>query len=424
MLNPSLQDSDHVSHGPSGIMDDGDDSGLDNEEEFLPPATTTSGFDVDHVKRQFDQDIEDARRLSQQSFTETERNKQRMHFILERQQGWDKTTWEGHNFLHYLAYDHNPKPSVSLQWLMARAIVKLPYLMGAMDKSKRTPLTAALSVGNERFSYAVCKNLGSKTLERIKPALMSECEYHDNDREVTCLHTALICDFSSEELREVIFTIICSFVPEKMFSVTDNRGRTPLHLAVEYERCCKTQVNIVKELLYRGPHALDVTISTYNRTFSVYQYHEDSRRETERRFTQRLTKEARDGKPKLNDSKSDLKKATTKLDTGAMGPPRLPVDRLGLVGSGVKRRDSIPLVSASRDREGHKLYLDTQVEPSSGRGSPIPSAQSAINSILQKEEEQAEAAKNISEQLKLLYLRTQTPDRASRSLRIQDEQGT
>jgi ankyrin repeat protein len=422
-MNSSLQGPDQVCHEPNEPLDDGDDFGLDNEEEFLPPITTVPGFDVDHIKIRFDQDIDDARRLSQQSFDKTEINKERMKFILERHSGWDRTTWEGSNFLHYLAYDYNPKPSVSLQWLMARAILKLPHLMGTMDKSKRTPLTIALSVGNERFSYAVCKNLKPEMLEKIKPTLMSECEYHDNDREVTCLHTALICDFSTEKLREDIIKIICSFAPEKMFSITDNRGRTPLHLAVEYERCCKTQVSIVKELLHRGPQALDVSISTYNRTFSVYQYHENSRREAERRLNQRPIKEAKDDKSKLYDSKLDLKRAASKLETGGMAPPSLPGDRAGLLGYGLKRKDSIQIVSASRDREDLKLYLNTQVEPSSGRDSPTVLTQNAIHSIRQREDEQIEAAKNISEQLKLLYLRTQRPDLASRCLRVQDEQG-
>lgn len=401
--------------------DDGDVYDLDNEDEFLPPAATAPGFDVDHVRRQFDQDIDEAQKFLVQNLDEADRKRQWAQFVHARASEWDKTTWEGQNFLHYLAYDHNSKPSVSLQWLMSRAILKLPRLMGIMDKSSRTPLTAALYIGNERFSHAACINVGSKTREQIKPELMSECKSHDNDREVTCLHTALTSEFSTEEHREKICRAICSFVPEEMFSITDHRGRTPLHLAVEYGRCCKTQVNIVKELLRRGPQALYVDILNYNRTYySVYQYHESSRRAAQSQFDQRPARELRDDKLKLSDSKSDAKKAVTKPQTGEM-VSSLPRDMAGLFGS-IKRGDSIAPIS--RDREGHKLHLNTQLKPSSVQESLTNSTHNTLNAALQKEEERAQAAKLISEELKLLYLRTQRPDRAARCLRIQDEQGT
>jgi hypothetical protein len=99
-----------------------------------------------------------------------------MAFVIERKAKWAETTWEGRNFLHYLAYyDYLHKPFTSLQWLMMRAIHWLPRLMGAMDKSKRTPLTVALSVGNEMFTHAACKNQRPETLQVIGFALMSEC---------------------------------------------------------------------------------------------------------------------------------------------------------------------------------------------------------------------------------------------------------
>ncbi|KAL6823277.1 intracellular serine protease [Trichoderma camerunense] len=419
-MDSGFQGPEKPSRVASGLMEDGDIYDLDNEDEFLPPTATISGFGVDHVRQQFDQDIDEARKFSIQSLDEAERNRQRAQFVLARATEWDKTTWEGQNFLHYLAYDHNPKPSISLQWLMARAIVKLPHLMGRMDKANRTPLTTALYVGNERFSHAVCNNVGSKTRERIKPELLNECKPHDNDREITCLHTALTCDFSTEEQREKIVKSICSFVPEELFRITDHRGRTPLHLAVEYERCCKTQVGIVEELLVRGSQALDVDILTYNRTYSVYQYHESTRKTVQRRFDQAPARETRGDKLKLSDTKSDPKRAPSKLEIGAMGPSSLSGDKEGPASS-LKRRDSI--TTTSRDRGGYKLQLDTQVVSSPLRGSPIDSAQNTIRAAaLQKEEERAQAAKLISEQLKLLYLRTQRPDRASRCLRLQDEQ--
>lgn len=78
---------------------------------------------------------------------------------------------------------------------------------------------------------------------------------------------------------------MCKFVPERMFSVTDIEGRTPLHLAVEYERCCKTQVGIVNSLLLWGPRALHIPISprSSGQILSIYQYHKISRKQSRRR---------------------------------------------------------------------------------------------------------------------------------------------
>ncbi|RSM06185.1 hypothetical protein CEP52_005863 [Fusarium oligoseptatum] len=269
------------------------ESDIDNDDEFLPPALVTAGFDdEDHVKVRFDQDIEDAlsfvQSLASRKPTKEEKSQQLLEFVDSRKMEWHKTTREGQNFLHVLAYCNSiRKPATSLQWLMSRTMLRLPHLIGSMDKTKRTPLTVALSNGNEVFSYAACLNLKPGTRQRFKEPLESECENQGSDREVTCLHTALTCAFNKEDLRQDIVKIMCSFVPDKMFTVKDHKGRTPLHLAVEYERCCKAQVGIVEELLYWGPQALDIPIqaSLYsNQTFSVYQYHVHTQRQAEARI--------------------------------------------------------------------------------------------------------------------------------------------
>ncbi|KAL7904225.1 intracellular serine protease [Trichoderma velutinum] len=408
------QGLENLSQVDAGSLDDGDNYDLETDEEYMPPAATT-GFAVDHIRQRFDQHIQESGNLSAKGLDEDEKKKQRKQFALARKTEWEKKTREGYNFLHYLAYNHNDESSNSVQWLMARAIVTLPHLMGRMDNSHRTPLTAALHVGNEWFSHAACINAGSRAKEKIKTELLHECRPHDNDREITCLHTALICPFSTEEQREKIVKRICSIVPEEMFTVTDHKGRTPLHLAVEYERCCKTQVSIVEELLNRGPQALGVDILDQNRLCSVYQYHEISRKAAQNNFDQSSGKVSRSDMFDFSGTQS-LKKPSSKLEGGAMESSLLSRDITRPTG---KRRNSYQAIS--RDAETNEMHRNAQISHFSVLESQFDLTKTTVKVTSQQEEERAEAANLIREQLKLLYLRTKTPNYAARCLHLPGE---
>lgn len=249
------------------------------------------------------------------------------------------------------------------------------------------------------------------------------------------VYTALICSFVKEEFREVIVKIICSFIPERMFTVTDVRGRTPLHLAVEYERCCETQVSIVNELLRQGPKALEVELSTsYSRwTLSVYQYHDSSRKQTdnkrrhaegqERKTTTGSAIVETDGRLRSENSKDTIKKVGFRIEKGNMGPPPLR-DRGEPAGPGIKRRDSSRVRSTPQDREIPASPLNRrQVGSSAAEGQALAPTQNTIDLLRQRDEQREKAAKVISEQLKLLYIRMLRPERVSHCLHVQDERG-
>lgn len=414
-------------------MEDEDNGVLDDEDEFRPSAAMVPGRnDEDLVRKQFEKDIEDARDFYQSKAfkSEAERKQLMLEFVDARRSGWDETTWDGRNFLHHLAYyDFSRQSFVSLQWLMARAIYRLPSLMGVMDKTKRTPLTVALSLGNESFTRSACKNQTQKTLEHIKTALHSECQEHDNDRDVTCLHSALLCDFAAEKSREEIIGIMCSFVPEEMFTVTDFRGRTPLHLAVEYERCSRSQVGIVTELLKRGGKALDVMITLHgNRALSVYQYHQKSRkqRKAEAGKKEPMLQQKRPTQgvgTNRKDIQAEAKRAAPTKDKGNMGPPPLGRDSAEFAPSSLRRRDSA-MQSEPSKVAGPLKSGSMQPGPCSATASGQNN--SAFSSALDqasKEAEQDQAANEIGEKLKLIYLRTLRPDRVAHSLHVQDERG-
>ena len=428
-----------------------DEDDFSDNEEFIPPTDASPDLDRDSVQELFNQEISDAEALSRRKF-DSDRDKKSMKsmqiaFVNDRVSKWDRvTTMEDRNFLHHLAYyKYNPRSPITLQWLMMRAIFNLPHLMGDVDDSKRTPLTVALATGNEVFVHAACKNQPLKIHPELKKALSRECENYGNDRDITCLHTALTCTFIQEEDRRDYIRAMCQFIPEEMFTVTDIEGRTPLHLAVEYERCCKTQVDIVSDLLRRGSKALEVPLfSRYSkRSLSVYQYHRSSQNQPEKKSQRRVTRGGRPAQAAAkeingaDDMKADLKKATSKNERNSMGPPRWSgKEKLRNykerpdtnAPSNMVRRDSMR-ISTTESQNGDYSVQSIDILPSPRPQSPgamkLRTAQgdAVINAQLQRDEEKKQAFELITEQLKLGYLRTQGPHAASISLNFHEEKG-
>jgi hypothetical protein len=78
---------------------------------------------------------------------------------------------------------------------------------------------------------------------------------------------------------------------EDTLCARDNRGCTPLHLAVEYERCTTdSQFDIVKALIENGDSALE-KFTTVPNHYSAYQYHEYTRGKAQRSRTERKSVE-------------------------------------------------------------------------------------------------------------------------------------
>lgn len=175
--------------------DGGDDALLNDDEPFLladDAYLVPGGYPV---QEQFEKDVGDAEAFSQGIFgSDADKKKCMPAFVNERVPTWNRVTLDGRNFLHHLAYyECSTTPPVSLRWLMARVMGRLPNLMGSMDMSKRTPLNVALAKGNEMFIHAACKNQTPKTHLLFKSALVSECMSQENGRDGTCLYAALTC---------------------------------------------------------------------------------------------------------------------------------------------------------------------------------------------------------------------------------------
>lgn len=130
------------------------DSDSDDELDLRVPNDGLTRQDL--AQAQFDEDFSAANEKHQEmkarsgpqagnghedSSEESKRKKTEIGvFAKDRGAKWSSTTFEGRNFLHYLAYKdlrRDPAP----KWLIQLAILSRPELMREMDSKRRTPLT-------------------------------------------------------------------------------------------------------------------------------------------------------------------------------------------------------------------------------------------------------------------------------------------
>ncbi|SCO40223.1 related to microbial serine proteinase [Fusarium fujikuroi] len=424
-----MNHSDEATNGFSQAHEEDDDEVYLDEDEF--PAASVTLLDEDPVKAKFERHVEEARILSNnlQSSESSDKASQQLKFVNDRFSEWHNTTEEGKNFLHFLAdYDHRiHKPPVNLQWLMWRAIRKLPaHLLWSPDNNKRIPLTSALLANNSLFGWSVCLKIKDTTCQEYNALLQKRYENMDESSETTCLHAAATCIFDNGVKRTEFFTKVCGFVPRDMFFVRDTKRRTALHRAVEYECCCNSQVEVVKEILRSCPDLLEEPIQDpddFNRTLSVYQYHHLTRKkflESRRRRAQDLAvQEPAAAAPKRVeyklergvDPKKDAKRVVTRTEKSgsektSMGPP-----------PGVKRRGSIAATpqGATTPVQSPSLTPITRVKTGTATRPDI------VQKPGSKEKEMEDAARTIGNLLKLETLRKLSPERAADSLRLPDD---
>lgn len=242
------------------------------------------------------------------------------------------------------------------QWVVARAVNLLPELMGVLDKSKRTPLTVAICEGNRKFLVAICSNLRDEPSKILTRVLRNECDQDDIENGQTCLQAAIL----RTGLRHEHLLSIFKLAPEEMFSIVDLLGRTPLHLAVDYDRASSDQVLIVKELLNRAPAALRIRTSEMHGKYSVYQYHDKTRKD-------RFDKDRR-----ANDKKQ-------------MKPPPAPAlgggHRDGKSNGPIKKIDAIKASTFSRDSNQEPHMPGNPTPPSTTVSTPVSLESLFLNSI-------------------------------------------
>lgn len=85
-----------------------------------------------------------------------------------------------------------------------------------------------------------------------------------------CIHQAV-----KRSVAPKLITYLIGLASRDTLCAKDDRGNTPLHLAVDYERCIDTQLEVVKAFIARCDEAMDMRTNAPN-SFSAYQWHEYS----------------------------------------------------------------------------------------------------------------------------------------------------
>lgn len=187
---------------------------------------------------------------------------------------------ENRNFLYRMASGWEWENTRAL-WLVKSLAGKFPELLYEADDANRGALLVAVIKERRDFIKAVLES----DIEQVpfNKALASSGYNNEN-----CIHLAVISKGPKRLIPQVVIQLI-EKASEETLAAKDLRGLTPLHRAVDYARCTRSQVGIVNALISRGDKAFDELTGEPD-LFSPYRYHFDSRRRFEKEESQRPEK--------------------------------------------------------------------------------------------------------------------------------------
>ncbi len=176
-----------------------------------------------------------------------------------------KTTGDGDNntLLHMLVEEAKDKVFDTYQPLVGLLLARNPQLLGEKNSNEKTPLYIAISKKRDKLVRFMCD-----AHPKIDTVLNIACYDSEN-----CLHVAIPRNVSP---KLAIFLI--QKAGEGTLCAKDDKGNTPLNLAVDYDRATEAQLEIVEALVLQCDKAMDERTNAPN-YFSPYRYHEYTRAE-------------------------------------------------------------------------------------------------------------------------------------------------
>ncbi|TGO61940.1 hypothetical protein BOTNAR_0121g00230 [Botryotinia narcissicola] len=398
--------------------DNSDDS--EDEEEAEDDDEVEIAIAQDPVKTAFDEILQ----LIRIGKLKLGKSEERKKYIEERVE-------EHRNLLHVLAYWDGPSNG-STKSLISKLTTKYPEaysrLLISKDEtgSESNPLYAAISRKDAKLVAYMCENKDKSPI--VQDALVIALGMQCSERSENCLIAAIRHKLPVDTILNLI-----EKATENALKAQDSKGFTPLHYAVEYERCTHSQFAIVRKLIECGDSALD-KLGNKPDYFSVYGYHESTRekyvssKKGGKINGERLaewtppTKETVLPQPKIPKEYDDLKQMAqlpnerrtredlafkwrgTNLNTESNGKPSQMQNTL-------LQTNQVPNVTVSADL---KVSPTTPAHISNTKASRESSKMWSG-----KVEEQAvteESAEKIREMLHLHYLRTRSPETAASRL--------
>ncbi|KAF7952195.1 uncharacterized protein EAE97_001692 [Botrytis byssoidea] len=249
-------------------VDNSDDS--EDEEEAEDDDEVEIAIAQDPVKTAFDEILQ----LIRIGKLKLGKSEERKKFFDKYDRYIEERVEEYRNLLHVLAYWDGPSNS-STKSLISKLTTKYPEaysrLLISKDEtgSESNPLYAAISRKDAKLVAYMCENKDQSPI--VQDALVIALGMQCSERSENCLIAAI-----RHKLPVNIITNLIEKTTENTLKAQDSKGFTPLHYAVEYERCTHSQFEIVRKLIECGDSALD-KLGNKPDYFSVYGYHESTR---------------------------------------------------------------------------------------------------------------------------------------------------
>ncbi|KAI0468787.1 hypothetical protein F4859DRAFT_523984 [Xylaria cf. heliscus] len=186
----------------------------------------------------------------------TMKQKNILHLIAEHYEDDDEALdGETSNNKHEVS----PNNSESIRMLVEGLLTKYPQMILEHDKDGQTPLHVAID--SDLMIEWICSKC---------PNLQDALKEIDNSKN-NGVHLTIKSHLPLQLKKDLI-----NKATEDSLMARDIHGHTPLHLAVEYKECTKSQLEVIQELVRKGDKALDV-ISYAPDYFSVFMYHDHTR---------------------------------------------------------------------------------------------------------------------------------------------------
>jgi len=261
--SPARNKEVEVEKSEGGVDDDDDDDGSDGDDEEVSDKKKFEEIMRDLKDEKLD--LRDSAKLEQ--------------FAAHNASYLRQKTVDGDTLLHLIVEDARSGVIERYQPLVKLLIDSHPHLLGEKNHNERTPLCLAISKKREKLVRFMCD-----THPKID-AILSIPWY----RSENCLHIAMGRNITPE-----LAVFLIEHASEGTLCAKDDKGNTPLHLAVDYQRCTDVQLDIVKALILRCDKALDERTNAPN-SFSPYRYHEHTHAEAKKAAKEK-EKEAAQGK--------------------------------------------------------------------------------------------------------------------------------
>lgn len=158
----------------------------------------------------------------------------------------------------------------ALKPLVEHVIKQHCHLMKETDSAGTTPLQAAIIGGITKLVEYMCDAYNAKGDIDVVLALV-------DSKNNNCLHKAMLS--KHKYARRIALKLIKRVRNTKTLEAQNNEFRTPLHIAVEWERCTESQMDVVRALVKACDAALNVNVGADIEPcrLSVYRYHEKTR---------------------------------------------------------------------------------------------------------------------------------------------------